>query len=322
MEALRRPLFWGTIVVMACAAALPLVTGSASLREDLFLIYFYIVMAASLNLVLGYAGYVNFGHVVFFGVGGYIGFFLVAAMGVHLLVASAVAGLVTALFAFLLGSAVLHLRGAYFAIATIGVNEAMHALVGNLGLLGGSSGMLLNFSAYQVYGGPEGAVRLAYLLMATLATAAVAVGFLVKRSKFGLALLAVRENEDAALTLGVNAQQVKRLAYTLSAVLPAMAGPAFFFKNGNVVPDTAFSLTTSIESIVIVMLGGFGVPLGPPVGAVIYERLRGTLLTSALFHDLHVVVAGALLLVIVLFATRGLLGLLGERSATLRKALQ
>ncbi len=321
MRALREAPFWGTLAVVAAAAALPIVTGSATLREEFFLIFLYVVLAANLNLVLGYTGYVNFGHIVFFGVGGYIGFYLIAVLGMHLLLASVVAGLVTAALAFLLGSTVLHLRGAYFAIATIGVNEAVRALVGNLDVLGGSSGLFLNFAVYRAYGGPTGAVTLAYAFIAALAAASLAVAFIVKRSKFGLALLAVRENEDAALTLGIDAQHVKRLVYSLSAVLPAMAGPAFFLKNGNVVPDTAFNLGTSIESIVMVMLGGFGSPVGPALGAVIYERIRGALLTSPLFKDLHVVIAGVLLLVIILFATRGLVGVLEDRFGSLRKVL-
>ena len=145
---------------------------------------------------------------------------------------------------------------------------------------------------------------------------------MVRRSKFGLALLAIRENEDAALTLGIDAHHVKRLVYTLSAVIPAMAGPFFFFKNGNVLPEGAFNLTTSIESIVMVMLGGFGSPVGPAIGSFIYERLRGTLLTSPIFRDLHAVIAGVLLLLIVLFATRGLLGLLASRWPAVKRATE
>lgn len=321
MAALRKPAFWVLLAVTGVAAFLPLVLKAPSMREELFLVFLYVVLAANLNLLLGYTGYVNFGHIVFFGVGGYIGLFLITALGMHLIPAAGIAGLVTAAAAYLLGRAVLHLRGAYFAIATIGVNEAVRALAGNLDFLGGASGMFLNFSVYRDYGGPAGALNMAYLLVATLAAVSLALGWVVKRSKFGLALLAIRENEDAALGLGIDAQQMKSRVYATSAFLPAMAGAAFFFKNGNVVPDTAFSLGTSIESIVMVMLGGFGSPVGPAVGALIYERIRGTLLTSALFRDLHIVIAGALLLVIVLFATRGVVGLLEQRFPRFRKAV-
>ncbi|MBI4494579.1 MAG: branched-chain amino acid ABC transporter permease [Chloroflexi bacterium] len=322
MAAFHRPTFWVVLGLIAAVSALPLATGSASLREDLFLILLFVVLASSLNLILGYAGYVSFGHIVFFGLGSYVGFFLVTALGVHLVPAMLAAGAATAAIAFLLGTAVLHLRGAYFAIATIGVNEAMRSLVGNLDFLGGSSGIFLNFTLYQDYGGPAGALTLAYVLMLVLALAVVGASYVVKRSKFGLALQSIRENEDVSLTLGINAQHVKRLAYSLSAVFPAMAGLLFFFKNGNVTPEAAFSLSTSIESIVLVMLGGFGTVLGPVVGAVVYERLRGSLLTSPLFRDLHVVIAGVLLLAIVLFATGGIVGLLRERSRVLREALE
>jgi len=322
MTAFRRPLLWILVAAIALVSAIPLVTGSASLRESIFLILMFVVLASSLNLIMGYAGYVSFGHIVFFGLGSYIAIYLVTAAGLHLVFAMLVAGVITAGLAYLLGTAVLHLRGAYFAIATIGVNEAMRTLVGNVGFLGGSSGLFLNFQTYDRYGGAGGALTLAYILMALLAIVVVAASYVVKRSKFGLALQSIRENESVSLTLGINAQHFKRLAYALSAFFPAMAGALFFFKNGNVVTEAAFSLQTSIESMVLVMLGGFGTVLGPIVGAVLYERLVDSLLTSSMFRDLHVVVGGAILLAIVLFATGGLVGLVRDRVRPLAGVLE
>jgi branched-chain amino acid transport system permease protein len=317
LSAFRRPAFWALLGLIVLGALAPLATGSGSLRESFFLILMFLVLASSLNLILGYAGYVNFGHIVYFGLGSYVAMFCITRFGLHLIPSMLIAAVFAATVAFLLGTAVLRLRGAYFAIATIGVNEAVRVLVGNLDFLGGSLGIFLNLSVYGAYGGPGGALIMAYALMVILALAVVAASFVVKRSKFGLALQSIRENEDAAQTLGIDSPHIKRLAYALSAFFPALAGPVYFFKNGNITPDAAFSLTTSIEAMVQLMLGGFGTVVGPVIGAVVYEQLRGSLLTSALFRDLHVVIAGAVLLLIVLFATGGITGVLRQRSRLL-----
>jgi branched-chain amino acid transport system permease protein len=321
MIALKRPPFWILLATILVVSVMPLATNSPSLRENFFLLLMLVVLASSLNLILGYVGYVSFGHIVFFGVGSYVSFWLIQT-GVHLLPSMLLSGVLTGALAYVLGSAVLRLRGAYFAIATIGVNEAIRTLVSNLDFLGGSLGIFLNVSIYEPYGGPRQAILLAYVLMVLVALSVVATSYVVKRSKFGLALQSVRENEDVAQTLGVNAPHMKRLAYTLSAVFPAMAGPLFFFKNGNITPEAAFNLSTSIESIVLVMFGGIGTVVGPIVGAVAYGRLSGSLLTSDTFHDLHVLVGGGVLLVIVLFATGGLVGVLRGRSQFLRLVLE
>lgn len=321
MSALARPFVWAVLALLAAVALLPLASGSARLREDLFLILMYVVLASSLNIILGYAGYISFGHIVFFGLGSYAGFYLITSLGFHLVPAMLAGGLVAGGLAYGLGAAVLRLRGAHFAIATIGVNEAMRTLAGNVEVLGGSLGIFLNFAVYTPYGGPAGALMAAYALMALLALATVATSFVVRSSRFGLALRAIRENEDVALTLGVDAARCKRLAYALSATFPGMAGPLFFFKNGNVTPDAAFSLATSIESIVQVMLGGFGTVLGPAVGAVAFERLRAFLLTSPVLRDLHLVLSGVILLGIVLYARQGIVGLLRQRFGRLARVL-
>jgi branched-chain amino acid transport system permease protein len=144
----------------------------------------------------------------------------------------------------------------------------------------------------------------------------------VKTSRFGLGLRAIRENEDAAEVMGVVAPSAKSWAYTLSAIFPGIAGVLFFFKNGNVEPIDAFRLHTSIEVIVMVMLGGAGTVFGPILGAGVYQRLRGLLLVSPLFKNIQLAVAGALLLVIILFVPAGVVGWLRHRFPFLRRVLE
>ncbi|NQU29384.1 MAG: branched-chain amino acid ABC transporter permease [Anaerolineae bacterium] len=299
----------------------PTVTGSISNRESAFTILKAIALASSLNILLGYTGYVSFGHIVFFGFGGYVGLYLLNNQEWPIWAAMLSGGISSGILAFLLGKAILRLRGAYFALATIGINEAIKAFVNNFDLFGGPIGITLNFKVYKVYGGAAEALSMAFYIMTGLTLAAIILSYLVRVSKFGLGLLAIRENEDAAEVMGVVAPDSKTWAYVLSAIIPGMVGMLFFFKNGNVEPHTAFPLHASIELLVMVMLGGQGTVLGPILGAFAYQGMRGYFVTSDFFKDIQLSVSGALLLIIVLFIPAGAVGWLRNRFAPLRRLL-
>jgi len=319
---LRNPGLWLALSITAVFCLWPaLASNKAYARETAFTILKAVAFASSLNILLGYTGYVSFGHIVFLGLGGYVGFFLMDVYGVHLVLAVLAGGLSAGTLAFLLGKAILRLRGAYFALATIGVNEAMRAFIKNFDPFGGPIGMTLNFRVYNAYGGPDRALWIAYIGAALLTLAVVLVSFLVKTSRFGLGLMAIRENEDAAEVMGVVTPSTKTWAYILSAVFPGMLGVFFFFKNGNVEPGDAFVLHQSIEGIVMVMLGGQGTVLGPILGGAVYQRLRGLLLVSPLFKNIQLAVAGVLLLIIILFIPAGVIGWLRSRLPRLRRLL-
>jgi branched-chain amino acid transport system permease protein len=300
----------------------PILTGEDINREVVFTMLLFMALSSSLNIILGYTGYVSFGHVVYFGLGGYVGLYLMVIQGQSLWVAMIAGGLASALLAFLLGKAILRLRGGYFALATIGINEAVRAFINNFTPFGGPVGMSMNFRVYQDYGGPSKALWLVFYIMVSLTIMVVLVSYLIRTSKFGLGLLAIRENEDAAEVMGVNAPNAKTWAYVLSAVFPGIIGALFFFKNGNIEPLPAFRLHMSIEFIVMVMLGGQGTILGPLVGAAGYQWLRGFLLTNPLFKDIQLAVAGVLLLIIILFVPAGFVGWLRSRLPRLRRLLQ
>ncbi len=309
------------ILVVVGLAIWPTLVDSISVREKAFTILKAVALASSLNILLGYTGYVSFGHIVFYGFGGYVGLYFLNEQGWSIWASLLVAGISAGLLAFLLGKAILRLRGGYFALATIGVNEAMKALINNLDIFGGPVGMTLNFKIYKTYGGAAEALNMAFYIMAGLALASVILSYLVRVSKFGLGLLAIRENEDAAEVMGVVAPDAKTWAYVLSAIIPGMVGMLFFFKNGNVEPHVAFPLHASIELLVMVMLGGQGTVLGPILGAFAYQGMRGYLVTSDFFKDIQLSVSGAILLIIVLFIPAGAVGWLRHRFAPLRRVL-
>ncbi len=310
------------LLIVVLVAALPIVTDSPALREDLFLVLMFIVLASSINIIMGYTGYVSFGHIVFFGLGGYFAFYLTQTFQTHFALAALVGGLGASLIAFLIGMPILRLRGAYFALATVGINEAARAFVNNFEPFGGAVGMFFNYSIYDSYGGAKNAGQLAYFAMVAITVATIAASFIIKKSKFGLGLMSIREDQDTAMVLGIDPARAKVTAYAISAFFPALAGAIFFFKNGIIEAQAAFNLLRSIEALVMVMLGGYGTVTGPIVGAFVYERLRTFLITSETFSNFHLFIAGVLLLVIVLFVTAGLIGFLRQQWPQVRRYLE
>jgi len=322
MNPFRQSGLWPSFLLVFLGGLAVLALRQDTLRETAFTILMFIGLASSLNIIMGYTGYVNFGHIVFFGLGGYFGFYLLSELGWPLYLAALSGGALAMVIAFIIGAAVLRLRGAYFALATIGVNQAAGAFVSNFEPFGGSIGLSINFSAYDRYGGAGQALWLSFILLWVVTLAVLVVSYLVKRSRFGLGLIAIREDEDTAMVMGINAPRDKTKAFLISAFFPGLIGTLYFFKNGNVQPEDAFRFQMSLEVLVMVMLGGIGTLLGPVLGAFAYERLRGYLLTSVIFKNLHLATTGLILLVIVLFVPGGGVGWLRKRFPGLRRWLE
>ena len=318
----RRPFPWFIVAAALLYAFYPYFTNDVGMRESLLLAAVYIILASNLNLMIGYAGYVNFGNIVFFGLGGYVCLYLVTALHWHVIAAALTAGVAVSALALLFGLGILRLRGAFFALATIGVNQAIQQLVVNFEPWGGATGIYMSLDAYGPLGGPMQALWTTYLLIVAVTAASLLASYAIRHSKFGLGLLAIGQNEDAASVLGVPTALYKAMVYSASAFLPAMAGGLYFFKSGIIEPSSAFNLQTSIEAIVMVMLGGSGTILGPALGAFLYEELRGFLLTAQSFSQFQLVIAGALLLLIVQFVPGGLLGWVHQRWPRTRRWLE
>jgi branched-chain amino acid transport system permease protein len=318
-----RRIFPSLIVLFGVLFALiPYWDDDVQLRESFLLAAVYITLATNLNIMIGYAGYINFGNIVFFGLGGYVCVDLVTRWHWPLVAAALAAGVGVSLLAFVFGAGILRLRGAFFALATIGVNEAVRQFVANFEPWGGATGIYLTFDAYEPLGGPMHALWLVFFLLVGVMVLSLLLSYTIKTSKFGLGLLAIGQNEDAAGVLGVHTPRHKALAYSASAFFPAIAGGLYFFKSGIIEPNGAFDLTLSIEAIVMIMLGGYGTVTGPLLGAFVYEELRGYLLTSPTISQLQLVIAGLLLLAIVLFAPGGLVGWVHQRWPRTRTILQ
>jgi branched-chain amino acid transport system permease protein len=322
LRLVRRPFFWVIALVIAAFIIAPSIGNDVELRESLILAALYITLASNINLMLGYAGYINFGSIVFFGLGGYICVWLVNAHAWPLGISLLAAGIGVSILALIFGLGILRLRGAFFALATIGVNEGVQAAVQNFAPWGGSSGMYLSPTIFQPLGGPGQALWVLYFLMVAVMGLSLYLSYAIKTSKFGLGLLAIGQNEDVAAILGVPTPLYKALVYSASAFLPAIAGGLYFLKSAFIQPSDAFDLTLSTEAIVIAMLGGQGTVTGVALGAYLYEELRGYLLTSETFANFQLVVAGVMLLLIVLFFPAGLMGWIYARLPRTQKVLE
>jgi branched-chain amino acid transport system permease protein len=322
LRLMRRPFFWIIALVIAAFAFVPLIGDNVQLREALLLDALYITLASNLNLMLGYTGYINFGSIVFFGLGGYICVWLVNSYAWPLALSLLSAGVCVSALALIFGLGILRLRGAFFALATIGIVEAVQAFTENFAPWGGSSGIYLSSTIFQPLGGPARALWVIYFIMVAVMGLSLYLSYAIKSSKFGLGLMAIGQNEDAAAILGVPTPFYKALAYTASAFLPAIAGGTYFFKSAFIQPSDAFDLSLSTEALVVVMLGGQGTVTGVALGAYLYEELRGYLLTTATFSNFQLVISGALLLAIVLFFPTGLMGFIYSRFPRTKKVLE
>jgi branched-chain amino acid transport system permease protein len=280
---------------------------------------FYVILGQAFNLFMGMTGYVDFGYVAFLALGAYgvavtakylgvTGWSLIP-VGLGLAVAFALA------LALAVGAIALRLRGAYFAIATIGVNEGIRYLIEGSGIWGGSLGVVFARELREALG-REAAVflmtTLADVLMVGVGVLAVIVTAVMLVSRVGYALQAIREDEDAAKALGINVTAYKIVAFSVSAVIGSLLGATYWaLKSGYVEPDHVFNIHYTVEAIVIVMLGGAGTILGPVVGGVVYGSLSYTLAT--IMPGLQLLALAPILLAVITLAPDGLVGSLRRR---------
>ena len=280
----------------------------------------WIGLAAALNIIMGFAGYVSFGHVVFMGIGGYATLYLMEYLAPGLAdrspLAAALTGMllgaaVAAALAASVGAAVLRLRGAFFAIATIGLDLAVLYLAQMLPTEEGGGEIYLS-------GAHKPSLRTVVLLTWAVFALTLAAMVLVRKSRLGMGLEAIREDEDAAEALGVPTFRYKTIAFTLSAALTALMGGVYAWRTMSVTPGEAFNLVYSIRMIVIDVIGGLGTLLGPVVGGAIYYILDLLLSTSQSLKDLTDIVMGLIAIAVVLFFPEGIIGRL--RRSKLRLA--
>ena len=296
-------------VIAALVAALPLVGNNYALRLATT-VCMYSVMAQSWNFIGGLAGYPSFATAAFFGLGAYASAIL-QNHGMPMVPAWAAAGLAALLFAAFLGGAILHLRGHYFAIASLIVAEMLREIVNTLpDFTGGGKGMNLPLLKMSV----TGQAQFFFYAMLALAVLTVATTIVIHRSKLGFGLRCIQQNESAADIIGINTYAYKTAGFSLSAVFVGVAGAIYASWVNYIDPPDVFDVLISVKPMVMVLLGGLGTIFGPSIGAVILLLLEEAVWRN--FLTVHVAALGVIIVVLVLFLPNGLLALIRERSPT------
>lgn len=311
------------LILLGVAIVLP-AFASRSLIQDLFFILTMLTLAQFWNLLAGYTGLVSVGQQAFVGFGAYMLFGATILWGVNPVAALLLSGVFALLLAIPTAFFVFRLSGAYFAIGTWVVAEVVRLTVAQWQAVGGGTGTSLPRDARDMMWGAQwietlfdvrsSAARdiLAYWLALALAAATVGGIYWFLRTRRGLALAALRDNVEAAKSVGVDANRMKWIVFLVAAFGTGIAGGLIFLQNGRISPDSAFSVTQWTAFVIfIVVIGGIGTIEGPIVGVLVFFILQETL---ADFGAVYLIVLGLLGIAIMLFAQRGLWGLFSDRT--------
>ena len=320
--AIARKLVAGiSVALLAVLIVLPLFAGRA-LLQDLFFVFTMLALAQYWNLLAGYAGLVSIGQQAFVGLGAY-SLFAATIAGLDPLPAILIAGAVAAFLALPTGFALLRLRGAYFAIGSWVAAEIFRLLLAQMKQLGGGTGMSLGpeiansmagldiiKSAFDIRTAAARDTAL-YWLALVLLVATLAAVYLLLRSRQGLALAAIRDSEPAAESVGIDSVRTKLLVYVLAAFGTGMVGALIYLQKARISPDAAFSvLDWTAYVIFIVIIGGIGTIEGPIIGAIVLYILQDQL---AALGPWYLMALGALAVIVMLVAPKGLWGVISER---------
>jgi branched-chain amino acid transport system permease protein len=293
----------GILAALALLVALPkLVSSYKLLTYTRFLLL--ALTAQGWNFIGGYTGYAAFGNVAYFGIGAYTtGLLMLGKWHVPFFPALAAGALLAALVAILLGLPILRLKGHYFAIATLGVAEALSQVADTWdSVTEGSTGIDLPIKSegeFFYY------TALVFVLIGLLAT------WLFSRSKLGYGCVAIREDQDAARMLGINTTLYKVAAYAISAVFAAVSGGITAYQNIHVTPGDFFKIDYTLQMIIATIIGGVGTVVGPVLGAGVYQLLSTYVWGK--FIELHPTVLGLIIVFFIVFLPRGLMTVISRR---------
>jgi len=305
----------------AAAVLLAAIVSLSGLNEYFFfagyVVLQFVVLAIAWNILGGYAGYVNFGTAAFFGIGAYTSVVLIQSLGAPLLVQIVAAAAVSGLVGFGTGLLTLRLRGIFFSIATVAIIFIAETVIMNWRYVGGATGVQLLrpplMEPFDTY------TRMLFFVMAVLAVVAASIARHIEISRLGRGLRAIRDTEDAAECNGVPTLRLKLLACTVSGALMGAAGAPLPMYQSFLEPASSFSLNYSVMALAGAIIGGTSHWVGPALGAVLLASVQ-QIVTVTISNEINVLVVGVLLVVFVVAAPEGILGLL-RRLNRLRTAM-
>jgi len=297
------------IIALACV---PLVIEKDSVMTLLILVLLYVILATSWNILGGYTGQTSLGHAAFFGLGS-LATRLLWIKGFPILPSIMAGSLLAVAFALLIGTPAFRLRGVYFAIGTLALAEILNVTVGNV-FPEISSLPVQELVAYQLT--PR------YYALLAMAVIVIGLSYLLVNSRLGLGLMAVREEEDAAESLGISALRHKLIALGISAFFTGLAGGAFAYYHVGYYYQYPFSPSWSLDMLTMVYIGGQGTILGPIIGAVFFVTLRQYLVLNV--GEYHLIIFGILFILVVLFLPGGIVSIWSkvQRALTRRSKLK
>jgi len=315
-----KPRNWGFWAGAAAALGLAALAVATVRNEYYFFAAYvviqFVVLATAWNILGGYAGYVNFGASAFFGVGAYIAVMLIKAaglpLGVQILAAAAVGGAL----GFGVGLLTLRLRGIFFSIATVAITIVLETAVINWRYVGGASGIqILRPPVIEPF---DSYTKMLLIVVVLLAIVAVAIARYIETSWLGRGLRAIRDNEEAAECAGVPTLKLKLMACTVSGALMSAAGAPLAMYQSFVEPASAFNLTYSVSALAMPIIGGTSHWIGPVIGAILLGTVQ-QVVTVTVSSELNVLVVGVLLVLFVVAAPEGIVGLARRFAAWFRK---
>jgi branched-chain amino acid transport system permease protein len=297
----------GAIVVLAALAATPLVVTNEYYFFAGYVVLQFVVLATAWNILGGFAGYVNFGSAAFFAVGAYTAVALFKAVNLPLPLQILAGAAVSGLLGLGVGLLTLRLRGIFFSIATIAVAIILETFIINWSYVGGAKGLpILRPTAAPFHFGSY--MQWLFFVMGCIAVVAVGCARYVQMSWLGRGLRAIRDNEGAAECCGVPTLHLKLAAATLSGALMGAAGAPFAQYLSFIEPVSAFSLNYAVNALAMPIIGGMAHWIGPVLGALLLATVQ-QVVTVTISSELNVLVVGVLLVVFVVAAPEGILGL-------------
>lgn len=305
---------WAALwMVLAVALALPLLRGIASYNYVLQLVtvvFMWIALTSSWNILGGYTGYISLGHNVFWGVGGYVSGLLLLEFGWSPFATALLAGAVAMGLGVIVGLITYRTRGPSFIISTIALLLVVTLLMDNWAYLGGSNGLSLPLVPLDISW-----VKVPfYYAMLAAAAGSVCLGYRVAHSKFGVALRAIAADEVKAEVSGINTRRYKLMAFALSAFFPGVVGALWGYSLAYLRPVIFLIIAMAARMVLMAIVGGRGTVAGPVIGAVLIVAFDEVSITYFGGSELNLVITGALMVLILLFFPAGLVGSLRERN--------
>jgi branched-chain amino acid transport system permease protein len=302
--------FWGgAILFLAAALLMTQVIGNQYPFFAGYVILQFIALAVAWSILGGYAGYVNFGTSAFFGMGVYTAVFLFKAVGAPLAVQIAAAAAVGALMGIALGMLTLRMRGIFFSIATIAMTIVIETSITNWRYVGGAAGIQLQRP--EVTAPFNNYVEMLFFVQALLVVLAIAISRYIRNSWIGHGLQALKDDELAAECTGVPTLRLKLVACVISGALMCAVGApaAMYVQYAN--PSASFNLEYSVSVLAMSLIGGTVHWVGPVVGAILLSTTQ-QLLTVTISSEVNVLVLGVMLVLFVVAAPEGIIGLVGR----------